>query len=154
MATHSSVLAWRIPGTGEPDGLLSMGSHRVRHDWSDLAATAAIVLTIFCLFCVFIVFFPPSVSAYLSKFMVFYLVWCAVSPCLYLLCIYFRFLVCGYHESYIRYLIDKAVRFKLISFSCLQKFYPLLLPFYTFDVTIDLFCIVHLLTNCNSCNCF
>ena len=38
MATHSSVLAWRIPGTGEPDGLLSMGSHRVGHDWSDLAA--------------------------------------------------------------------------------------------------------------------
>ena len=32
MATHSSVLAWRIPGTGEPDGLLSLGSHRVRHD--------------------------------------------------------------------------------------------------------------------------
>ena len=38
MATHSSVLAWRIPGTGEPGGLLSMGSHRVGHDWSDLAA--------------------------------------------------------------------------------------------------------------------
>ena len=38
MATHSSVLAWRIPGMGEPGGLLSMGSHRVRHDWSDLAA--------------------------------------------------------------------------------------------------------------------
>ena len=36
--THSSVLAWRIPGTGEPGGLPSMGSHRVRHDWSDLAA--------------------------------------------------------------------------------------------------------------------
>ena len=32
MATHSSVLAWRIPGTGEPSGLPSMGSHRVRHD--------------------------------------------------------------------------------------------------------------------------
>ena len=32
MMTHSSVLAWRIPGTGEPGGLLSMGSHRVRHD--------------------------------------------------------------------------------------------------------------------------
>ena len=32
MATHSSVLAWRIPGTGEPGGLLSMGSHRVGHD--------------------------------------------------------------------------------------------------------------------------
>ena len=41
MAPHSSVLAWRIPGTGEPGGLPSMGSHRVRHDWSDLAATAA-----------------------------------------------------------------------------------------------------------------
>ena len=38
VATHSSVLAWRIPGTGEPGGLQSMGSHRVRHDWSDLAA--------------------------------------------------------------------------------------------------------------------
>ena len=37
MATHSSVLAWRIPGTGEPDGLPSMGSHRVGHDWSNLA---------------------------------------------------------------------------------------------------------------------
>ena len=41
MATHSSVLAWRIPGMGEPGGLPSVGSHRVEHDWSDLAATAA-----------------------------------------------------------------------------------------------------------------
>ena len=41
MASHSSVLAWRIPGTGEPDGLPSLGSHRVGHDWSDLAAAAA-----------------------------------------------------------------------------------------------------------------
>ena len=40
MATHSSVLAWRIPGTGEPGGLPSLGSHRVGHDWSDLAAAA------------------------------------------------------------------------------------------------------------------
>ena len=40
MATHSSVLAWRIPGTGEPGWLPSMGSHRVGHDWSDLAAAA------------------------------------------------------------------------------------------------------------------
>ena len=40
MATHSSVLAWRIPGTGEPGGLPSMGSHRVGHDWSNLAAAA------------------------------------------------------------------------------------------------------------------
>ena len=41
MATHSSVLAWRIPGTAEPGGLPSMGSHRVRHGWSNLAAAAA-----------------------------------------------------------------------------------------------------------------
>ena len=41
MATHSSVLAWRIPGMGEPNWLPSMGSHRVGHDWSDLAAAAA-----------------------------------------------------------------------------------------------------------------
>ena len=41
MATHSSVLAWRIPGTEEPGRRLSMGSHRVGHDWSDLAAAAA-----------------------------------------------------------------------------------------------------------------
>ena len=41
MATHSSVLAWRIPGMGEPGGLASMGSHRVGHDGSDLAAAAA-----------------------------------------------------------------------------------------------------------------
>ena len=42
MATHSSVLAWRIPGTGEPGGLLSVGLHRVWHDWSDLAAAVHI----------------------------------------------------------------------------------------------------------------
>ena len=41
MATHSSVLAWRVPGAGKPGGLPSMGSHRVGHDWSDLAAAAA-----------------------------------------------------------------------------------------------------------------
>ena len=43
MATHSSVLAWRIPGTGEPGGLPSMGSHRVGHDSSDLAVAAAAI---------------------------------------------------------------------------------------------------------------
>ena len=43
MATHSSVLAWRIPGTEEPGGLPSMGPHRVGHDWSDLAAAACLL---------------------------------------------------------------------------------------------------------------
>ena len=42
MATYSSVLAWRIPGTGEPGGLSAMGSHRVGHDWSNLAAAAVL----------------------------------------------------------------------------------------------------------------
>jgi len=44
MATHSSILAWRIPGMGEPVGLPSMGSHRVGHDWLDLAAAAATLI--------------------------------------------------------------------------------------------------------------
>ena len=44
MASHSSVHAWRIPGTAEPGGLLSMGSYRVGHDWSDLAAAAELIL--------------------------------------------------------------------------------------------------------------
>ena len=44
MATHSSVLTWRIPGTEGLGGLSSMGSHRVGHDWSDLAAAAAYLL--------------------------------------------------------------------------------------------------------------
>ena len=43
MATHSSVLAWRIPGTGEPGGLPSMGSHRVRHDWNILVVVVVYV---------------------------------------------------------------------------------------------------------------
>ena len=53
MATHSSVLAWRIPGTGEPGGLTSMGSHRVGHDWGDLAAAMIYFVTLF-LYTVFI----------------------------------------------------------------------------------------------------
>ena len=51
MATHSSVLAWRIPGTGESGGPLSLGSRRVRHDWSDLAAAAAATICAYMLNC-------------------------------------------------------------------------------------------------------
>ena len=43
MTTHSNVLAWKIPETGEPGGLPSMGSHRVGRDWSDLAAAARLL---------------------------------------------------------------------------------------------------------------
>ena len=64
MATHSSDLAWRSTGMGEPGGLPSMGSHRVRHDWSDLAIdqgchnnllieleySSYLILALFCLF--------------------------------------------------------------------------------------------------------
>ena len=50
MATHSSVLAWRIPGTGEPGGLPSMGWHRVGHDWSNLAASLICILVISYIF--------------------------------------------------------------------------------------------------------
>ena len=44
MAAHSNILAWRIPGTEEPGGQLSMGSHRVRYNWSDLAAAAEYIM--------------------------------------------------------------------------------------------------------------
>ena len=43
MATHSSTLAWRIPGMAEPGGLPSMGLHRVGHDWSDLPVAVAVI---------------------------------------------------------------------------------------------------------------
>ena len=61
IATHSSVLAWRIPGTGEPGGLPSMGSHGVRHDWSDLAAAAAALLTVYVT--------PSSLFTYLHYYL-------------------------------------------------------------------------------------
>ena len=48
MATHSSVFVWRIPGTGEPGGLPSMGLHRVGHNWSNLAAAAAALQVYIC----------------------------------------------------------------------------------------------------------
>ena len=50
MATHSSVLAWRIPGMGKPGGLPSLGSHRVGHDWSDIAAAAAAAAAAVCVY--------------------------------------------------------------------------------------------------------
>ena len=65
MATHSSVLAWRIPGTGKPGGLPSMGSHRVGHDWSDLAAAAAAAMGSDAMILVFLIFsLKPTLSHY------------------------------------------------------------------------------------------
>ena len=54
MATHSSVPPWRIPETEEPGGLLSMESHRIRHDWSDLATAAYMML--YLLICLLVLF--------------------------------------------------------------------------------------------------
>ena len=65
MATHSSVIAWRIPGMGKPSGLPSMGSHRVGHDWSDLAAAAAAVVFYYT-YTYRIFFIHSSVSGYLG----------------------------------------------------------------------------------------
>ena len=65
MATHSSVPAWRIPGAAEPGGLPSMGSHRVRHDWSDLAsAAAAYLVSIVFVFQVSWIFLDSSLAAF------------------------------------------------------------------------------------------
>ena len=49
MATHSSVLAWRTPGTGEPGGLPYMESHRVGHDWSDCSSSGLAVKNLFAM---------------------------------------------------------------------------------------------------------
>ena len=57
MATHSSILAWSIPGLGEPGGLSSMGSHRVGHNWGNLAAAAASKTS-----CVYWMGFPGGAS--------------------------------------------------------------------------------------------
>ena len=62
MATHFSILAWRIPGTGEPGGLPSMGSHRVGHYSSDLAAAAAAAMYMLG-FLVVLVVKNPSANA-------------------------------------------------------------------------------------------
>ena len=67
MAPHSSVLAWRMPGTAEPGGLPSMGSHRVGQDWSDLAAAAAAA---FIQHSVFVVHPCHHIYQYLSLFII------------------------------------------------------------------------------------
>ena len=67
MATHSSVLAWRIPGTGQPGGLPSMGSHRVGHDWSDIAAAAVTTSDIEHLFMCLLASCIASLKKYLFK---------------------------------------------------------------------------------------
>ena len=69
MATHSSVLAWRIPGMGEPGGLPSMGSHRVGHDWSDVAA-AVVVLKLLEFQSNFKFYFEISATTRICKYLI------------------------------------------------------------------------------------
>ena len=69
-ATHSSALAWRIPGTGEPGGLPSMALHRIGHDWSDLAAAAAArgeKRSYYLLYLLYLRSLLPLLSVYLSN---------------------------------------------------------------------------------------
>ena len=70
MWTHSSILVWRIPGTEEPRGLLSMASHRVRYDWSNLAAAAAAAT--FLLIYFFQVFYFIGVYLLISYYPVYF----------------------------------------------------------------------------------
>ena len=66
MATHSSVLAQRIPRTGEPGGLPSMGSHRVGHDWSDLAAAISFFRSMPYVFKTHVTFLGPNLFSICS----------------------------------------------------------------------------------------
>ena len=79
MATHSSVLAWRIPWTEEPGGLLSMGSHRVRHNWSDLAAAAIFLNSFLLLTLVFVSYFFIPSNVYLHSLFSIFISWSPVS---------------------------------------------------------------------------
>ena len=69
MASHSSVLAWRIPGTGEPGGLPSMGLHRVGHNWRYLAAAEAANLFLWCsMLLSLLIFYIPLTRMYIPLF--------------------------------------------------------------------------------------
>ena len=102
MATHSSFLAWRIPGMGEPCGLLSMRSHRVGHDWSDLAAAAAEPKN-----CVFVVCVCVDKSTYLYL----YCCCCSVTK----LCLTLWTLWTMARQAFISFTISQSL-LKLISF--------------------------------------
>ena len=119
MATHSSTLAWRIPGMGEPGGLPSMGSHRVGHDWSDLAAATAIdryeLISILVLdfWFVFAVLFYSYFSFFLCGLIIL-LNGILVTLSLLFLFICCRFLISSYYEVYVCLPVGMSTCFKLI----------------------------------------
>ena len=94
MATHSSVLAWRIPGTGEPGGLPSLGSHRVGHDWSDLAAHHFTLLLSVC---------EVSISPHPDN-----------------ICLFFFFLVCVIHSCFFVWFIISWWKLKILNVTLWQ----------------------------------
>ena len=100
MATHLSVLAWRIPGMGEPGGLLSTGSHRVGHDWSDLAAAAYWTL-LWCLLSCLVWLLPVCFSSILLLKLLFLITWYMGSICKHTWSVLsgFFFSFCLHHES-------------------------------------------------------
>ena len=109
MTTHSSLLAWRIPGTVEPGGLRSMGSHRVRHNWSDLAVAMT-----------------NNFEHLLMYILAMYLLWRNVFsnpyPCLHWVIIFFNYLaleffICYRYKFHIRYMIwNYFLPFCILSF--------------------------------------
>ena len=80
MAPHSLVLAWRIPGTGEPGGLPSMGSNRIGHDWSDLAAAAGSEIQRSGKHCSQIELSVRAANKYMGLFFVYLTQWCFKAP--------------------------------------------------------------------------
>ena len=88
LAPHSSVLVWRIPGRGVPGGLPSMGSHRVGHDWSDLAAAATATLVLAQL--TFLIMRPKSLHSFAPLFcLLLHNFFCICSSKFFLLLIWF-----------------------------------------------------------------
>ena len=97
-ATHSRVLAWRTPGTGEPGGLPSMGSRRVGHDWSDLAAAESISF----------IFLNMNFSIN-ARFLPFCNIWCSWIFCLSLY-LYFHYCL---HSSSLTQKPDSTIQVSL-----------------------------------------
>ena len=118
MATYSSVLACRIPGTGEPGGLPSMGSHRVGRDWSNLAAAAAVVSWLGFIFCLY------SYPSYTAKFNSY-----SISLCLMWKLCYWRFFflsILAPHLALVFVLWDWAMEIFFLSL-CTLAFLPTVL---------------------------
>ena len=135
METHSSVLAWRIPGMGEPGGLPSMGSHRVGHDWSDLAA-AAEPLQVYTLSHKLLVNNPWSLIIHPKSVLLCYIwMYCFLSPCFSNVCIITSAKHSGPLGHFPRCSLVKSLAIELLHcakdypcLTCYPRWFPLHLP--------------------------